>query len=62
MTQDIYGHITPEADDRALQIIDRRLPDVLAHLDGAGAEVVKLSGAERELPEFDVDDYDDLAA
>jgi hypothetical protein len=35
---------------------------VLAHLDGDGAEVVKLSGPERALPEFDVDDYDDLAA
>jgi len=37
-------------------------PDVLHMGTGDGAEVVKLSGAERALPEFDVDDYDDLAA
>lgn len=61
-TQDVYGHLTPEADDRTLAMVDRRLPDVLAR-DDAGAELVRLSAQEKELPEYDdVDDLDDLAA
>lgn len=60
-TSDVYGHLTDEADDRTLAMVDRRLPDVLA-VDREGATVVQLSRAERALPEFDVDDDDDLAA
>jgi integrase len=61
-TSDVYGHLTPEADDRTLALIDRRLPDVLAR-DDEGAEVVPLTKQEKLLPEFDdVDDLDDLAA
>lgn len=60
-TQNVYGHLTDEANDRTLAKIDRRLPDVLA-LDPDGASVVKLSRAEEMLPQFDVDDDDDLAA
>jgi integrase len=59
-TQNVYGHLTDEANDRTLAKIDPRLPDVLA-LDPDGASVVKLSRAEEMLPQFDVDD-DDLAA
>lgn len=61
-TADVYGHLTPEADDRTLAVIDRRLPDVLAR-DDQGAELVSLTKQEKQLPEFDdVDDLDDLAA
>lgn len=60
-TQDIYGHLTPEADSRTLALIDRCLPDVV-HRDSEGARIVKLSAHEQTLPQFDVDDEDDLAA
>jgi integrase len=60
-TQDVYGHLTPEADERFLSMVDRRLPAVLAR-DESGAVLVKLSRLEASLPEFDVDDEDDLAA
>lgn len=60
-TQDVYGHFTPEADDRTLALIDRRLPAIFDSTD-PGAELVQLSKSERALPEFDVDDDDDLAA
>jgi hypothetical protein len=60
-TQDIYGHITTESDDRAITIVDGLLPDVLAR-DEQGATVVTLSPAEEQMPEFDIDDADDLAA
>jgi integrase len=60
-TTDVYGHFTPEADDNALALIDRHLPDILGvEPDGDGP--VRLSRAEATLPEFDVDDLDDLAA
>jgi integrase len=60
-TQDVYGHITTESDDRAITIIDGRLPDVLAR-DAQGATPLKLTMEENRLPEFDIDDDDDLAA
>ncbi|MGY1827604.1 tyrosine-type recombinase/integrase [Blastococcus sp. SYSU DS0541] len=60
-TQDIYGHITTESDDRAITIVDGLLPDVLAR-DEEGATVVTLTQAEEQMPEFDIDDQDDLAA
>ena len=28
-TENVYGHLTPDADDRTLRLVDRRLPDVL---------------------------------
>ena len=60
-TSDVHGHLSTEADDRALASIDRRLPAVVA-VDEKGAEIVRLHRAEKQLPEFDVDDDDDLAA
>ena len=59
-TTDVYGHITPEADDRTLDELDRHLPDVVDPDD----EGTTLRIAKRDvgLPEFDVDDEDDLAA
>ncbi|MGY2084311.1 tyrosine-type recombinase/integrase [Blastococcus sp. SYSU DS0539] len=60
-TQNVYGHITTEADDRAIDIVDGRLPEVLAR-DDAGATVIELTAAEQRLPEFDIDDEDDVAA
>ncbi|MBB3082721.1 site-specific integrase [Geodermatophilus sabuli] len=60
-TQDVYGHITTESDDRATTIVDGLLPDVLAR-DEQGATVVTLTPAEEQMPEFDIDDADDLAA
>jgi integrase len=60
-TQDIYGHLTPEADEHTLELVDRRLPDVLCR-DDEGATVIKLTKQEAALPEFEVDDEDDLAA
>jgi integrase len=60
-TQNVYGHITTEADDRAIDIVNGRLPEVLAR-DEEGATVIALSAAEERLPEFDIDDEDDLAA
>jgi integrase len=60
-TQDVYGHLTDESDDRTLALVDRRLPSVLSR-DDEGAEVLRLSTEDQRLPEFDVDDDDDLAA
>ena len=60
-TQNVYGHITTEADDRAIDIVDGRLPEVLAR-DDKGATLIQLSEAEERLPEFDIDDEDDVAA
>jgi len=60
-TQDVYGHITTESDDRAINIIDGRLPDVLVR-DTKGATLLTLTMEESRLPEFDIDDDDDLAA
>ncbi len=60
-TENIYGHLTSEADDRTLVMVDRRLPDILLR-DEEGARPIKLTTKERLLPEFDVDDDDDLAA
>jgi integrase len=59
-TQNVYGHVTAEADDRAIDVVDDRLPDVLA-VDDEGATVLKLTTAEERLPEFDIDDEDDAA-
>jgi integrase len=60
-TTDIYGHLTPSADQPALAVVDLHLPDVL---DSADLEVLALrpSRMEAALPQFDVDDEDDLAA
>lgn len=61
-TQNVYGHITTEADDRAIDIVDGRLPEVLAR-DDEGATLVKLTADEERLPVFeDIDDEDDVAA
>jgi integrase len=60
-TQNVYGHVTTEADDRAIDIVDGQLPEVLAR-DDEGATVIQLSEAEERLPEFDIDDEDDVAA
>lgn len=60
-TQDVYGHITAEADDRAIDVVNGQLPDVLARGD-EGATVLKLTAAEERMPVFDIDDEDDVAA
>ncbi|WP_341925228.1 site-specific integrase [Nocardioides psychrotolerans] len=60
-TENVYGHLTPDADDRTLRLVDRRLPDFLVR-DDEGAVPCRLSKWESALPEFDVDDEDDLAA
>lgn len=60
-TVEVYGHITSESDDRTLAMVDRRLPDFVTGDDG-GAEVLSMSVQERDLPEIDVDDKDDVAA
>ena len=61
-TQNVYGHITTEADDRAIDIVDGRLPEVLAR-DDEGATLVELTADEERLPVFeDIDDEDDVAA
>jgi integrase len=60
-TSDIYGHLTPEADKRSLRIVDYYLPDCFLGPD-ARVSTVKLSASEAALPEYDVDDLDDLAA
>jgi integrase len=60
-TQNVYGHVTVEANDQAIDIVDGRLPEVLAR-DDEGATVIQLSEAEQRLPEFDIDDEDDVAA
>ena len=60
-TENVYGHLTPEGDDRTLALVDRRLPDIV-QVDEEGAVVVKLTKRETSLPQFDVDDEDDLAA
>ena len=60
-TQNDYGHVTVEADDLAIDIVDGRLPDVLAR-DDKGAIKLKLTAADERLPEFDIDDEDDVAA
>jgi integrase len=59
-TQNVHGHITTEADDRAIDIVDARLPEVLAR-DDDGATVIELTAAEQRLPQFDIDE-DDVAA
>lgn len=59
-TQDVYGHVTPDADDHTLEQVDRELPD-LVDPDDEGT-VLRLTKRDGELPEFDVDDDDDLAA
>ena len=59
-TVDVYGHITPDADQRTLDELDRHLPDVIER-DDAGVKL-QLSKCDRDLPEFDIDDDDDLAA
>jgi hypothetical protein len=60
-TQNVHGHITAEADDRAIGVVDGRLPAVLAR-DKQGATVLQLTAVDKQLPEFDIDDEDDLAA
>lgn len=62
-TTEVYGHLTPEATDGALAVVDRQLPDVL-DLETARlrAKVLNLTASEQKLPEFEIDDYDDLAA
>jgi integrase len=60
-TENIYGHLTVEANDRTLALVDRRLPEILVR-DKQGARLIQLTAQERRLPEFDVDDDDDLAA
>jgi integrase len=60
-TTNIYGHITIRADGALLDKLDRRLPDVLAR-DERGAVRLQSTKAELALPEFDIDDLDDLAA
>jgi integrase len=61
-TQNVYGHVTVEADDRAIDVVDGRLPEVLAR-DDEGATVVELTAEEERLPVFeDIDDEDDVAA
>lgn len=59
-TVNVYGHVTPDADNRACELMDRRLPEVLARDDNN--TVVTLSTPEQALPVFDIDDDDDLAA
>jgi integrase len=62
-TSDIYGHLTTEAMDGVLEVVDQHLPDVV-DLETARkkAEQVRLTAVEKQLPEFDIDDWDDLAA
>jgi integrase len=62
-TIDIYGHLTTEAMDGVLEVVDQHLPDVV-DLETARkkAEQVRLTAVEKQLPEFDIDDWDDLAA
>lgn len=60
-TQDVYGHVTPDADGRSVEVADRMLPEFLA-LDEVGAHVLPERAEEKQLPEFDIDDDDDLAA
>ena len=60
-TTNVYGHVTAVADGAVLRTLDRRLPDVLAR-DKQGAVRLAALPAEVELPEFDIDDMDDLAA
>lgn len=59
-TQDVYGHVTPDADDHTLEQVDRELPD-LVDPDDEGT-LLRITKRDGELPEFDVDDDDDLAA
>lgn len=60
-TTNVYGHITASADGAMLYTLNRRLPEVLARGDD-GAVVLQLMLSEAKLPEFDIDDLDDLAA
>jgi integrase len=60
-TQDVYGHVTVEADDRAIDVMNDRLPDIVTR-DERGAVKLKLTAADRALEELDIDDQDDLAA
>lgn len=59
-TVNVYGHVTPAADAKLLDLINELLPGGLAVSDNT--TVVSLSPAEQSLPEFDIDDFDDLAA